>query len=266
MSCKYYKCERPTTSKKSDICRTHYQYEWRKANPDKLKGQLARYQAKNKERLAQYRREYREKNRESITKYQRHVMAKNAKNPVTEEHMTERVKERFFAKVEKTDTCWNWTGARTARRPERPQAPAKPGYGSININGRPFYAHRASWLMHNGPLIPGLVIDHLCENTLCVNPEHLQQVTNQENSMRSPRHSVNHGGYHKKTHCKYGHDRQGAPGVCPTCYKNARKPKTHCNRGHERTPEMKGKRCFHCYTEDLARSKEKRWQERQRNT
>jgi hypothetical protein len=222
MNCKYYKCEKPSTSATSDICRSHYHYEWRKANPDKHKAQQKRYKAKHKERLDQYRREYVEKNRESIRKNAREYMARNSRNVVTEEHMTDKVKERFFAKVDKTDTCWNWTGARAAYRPKRKIAEATQGYGMLNINGRNFYAHRASWLMHKGPLIKGLVIDHLCENTLCVNPEHMQQVTNEENAQRSPKHSKNHGGYvYYKEFCKNGHKRgiEMKSKPCPECAK-----------------------------------------------
>lgn len=221
MNCKYYNCERPTTSKKSNICRNHYQYEWRKNNPEKLSEQLKRYQEKNSNRLLEYRKQYREKNKESHRAYIRHYMAMNANNPVTEEHMTDKVKERFFAKVDKTETCWNWTGARTAYRKKRIAAEATIGYGVITINGRPFYAHRASWLMHKGSLTQGLVIDHLCENTICVNPEHLQQVTNDENAKRSPKHTANGARY--------------------TWYAET------CKRGHKRGIELKGKSCPECY-------------------
>ena len=127
--------------------------------------------------------------------YNRQYMAKNARNEVKAEDFTPQKEELFFAKVEKTDTCWNWTGAKTASRPERPNAPATQGYGVFNINRRPFYAHRLSYLVYNGPLLDGLVIDHICDNSLCVNPDHLKQVTNNENTMRSPRHSTNYGGY-----------------------------------------------------------------------
>lgn len=134
---------------------------------------------------------------EARRRYVRNFMAKHSKNEVTKEHFTDYKAELFWAKVDKTDTCWNWVGAKTASRPERPQAPASPGYGVFNINNRPFYAHRLSYLVHNGPLVDGLVIDHICNNTLCVNPDHLKQVTNRENTLRSPRHSVNAGTYNK---------------------------------------------------------------------
>ena len=152
----------------------------------------------NRTKYADYRREY-----------SREYMAKNSKNPVRFEDIDDKVKERFFAKVDKTDTCWNWTGAVTAYRPNRPI-----GYGTMIVNSRPFYAHRLSFLMHNGYLTEGLVVDHQCNNTLCVNPDHLKQMTNGENIRR---------GYEirgRKTTCKYGHDRSNAPknSNCPTCW------------------------------------------------
>lgn len=138
-------------------------------------------------------------------------MAKNAKNPVNFEDITDSVKQRFFAKVDKTDTCWNWTGATTATRKNRAI-----GYGSFLINKRPFYAHRLSFLMHNGYLTEGLVVDHQCNNTLCVNPEHLKEMTSRENVWRSPIFKGNV----VATHCKYGHPRgpelKGKP--CPVCW------------------------------------------------
>jgi hypothetical protein len=222
MNCKYYKCENPTTSKKSDICKTHYHHEWRKANPDKLKAQAKRYYEGNKQKIAEYNKKYRKKNADSHRSYSRQYMAKNANNPVTQEHMTDALKERFFAKVDKTDTCWNWTSAKTAYKPKRIASDATKGYGFITINGRPFYAHRASWLMHKGPLVDGLVIDHLCNNTLCVNPDHLQQVTTRENTGRSPKYTGNGARYNWYSEtCKRGHKRgielKGKP--CPECYR-----------------------------------------------
>ena len=68
--------------------------------------------------------------------------------------------EKFWAKVQKTDTCWLWTGA-----------VGTAGYGSYRLNGKKQGAHRISWQLVNGPI--RLNILHRCDVKLCVNPEHL---------------------------------------------------------------------------------------------
>lgn len=75
--------------------------------------------------------------------------------------------------------CWIWTGCST-----------KQGYGSFgwkdeNGKGVLALAHRISWALSRGPIPDGLVIDHLCKVTCCVNPDHLEPVTQKENYWRS---------------------------------------------------------------------------------
>jgi hypothetical protein len=73
--------------------------------------------------------------------------------------------------------CWSWLGAVD-----------RSGYGKVKvmIARRPRYtgAHRASWIARRGPIPNGMVIDHLCRNTLCINPAHMEIVTGQENNRR----------------------------------------------------------------------------------
>lgn len=73
------------------------------------------------------------------------------------------VEQRFWSRVNKTDTCWLWTAGKTK------------GYGTISVNGSPRYAHQLSWLWANGQetLPHGEGVLHKCDVPACVNPAHL---------------------------------------------------------------------------------------------
>lgn len=113
---------------------------------------------------------------------------------------------RFWAKVDKAGPtcehrpelgpCWLWTAA----------TDGDGRYGSFYWEGRLERAHRVSWLIAGNVLPDGLVLDHLCRTTLCVNPGHLEVVTQTENVMRGDcPTSVNA----KLTHCRNGHPLSG---------------------------------------------------------
>lgn len=98
--------------------------------------------------------------------------------------------ERY--KVDPATGCWNWTGPITWC-----------GYGRHPVNRKSVRAHRMFYEWHVGPIPKGLQIDHLCKNTVCVNPAHLEAVTAWENTMRSnARGAINA----RKTHCIHGHE------------------------------------------------------------
>ena len=70
--------------------------------------------------------------------------------------------------------CIEWTGRCDARW----------GYSRFRVNGQMTYGHRAAYEMVRGPIPDGLVLDHLCRNPPCVNPGHLEPVTDLENIRR----------------------------------------------------------------------------------
>ena len=58
------------------------------------------------------------------------------------------------------------------------------GYGIVTICGKKYYTHRVAYEELVGPIPDGLVLDHLCRNRRCCNPEHLEPVTDGENTRR----------------------------------------------------------------------------------
>lgn len=108
--------------------------------------------------------------------------------------------ERFWQYVDKTATCWHWTGGE------------KSGYGTFSLGGRSVQAHRYSYELVNGPIPGGRTLDHLCHTRVvndctdgarcphrsCVRPDHLEPVSLENN--------ISRGGNGAKTHCKRGHE------------------------------------------------------------
>ena len=104
-------------------------------------------------------------------------------------------KSRFWAKVKKSDGCWEWTGALT-----------RVGYGHFFMghrNDQRQGAHRVSWAIHNGPIHNGLHVLHRCDNRRCVRPSHLFLGTNQDNQQDCL--DKNRNARSRKTHCPHGH-------------------------------------------------------------
>lgn len=91
------------------------------------------------------------------------------------ETLVENPKTKYDRRIDKTGDCWVWLGSRDKR-----------GYGRIN-NGKGKWklAHRIIYELYVGKIPEGLVLDHLCMNQPCVNPEHLEPVTQTENIRRA---------------------------------------------------------------------------------
>lgn len=85
--------------------------------------------------------------------------------------------ERLLSSIVRTpEGCWEWRRSLAGHRKE---------YGQIRHHGRMWYAHRAAYDVFVGAIPTGCEIDHLCRNTFCVNPAHLEPVTPEENQRRA---------------------------------------------------------------------------------
>jgi len=97
--------------------------------------------------------------------------------------------DRFWSKVVAlANGCWEWNGHRD-----------RLGYGRFMVERRPRLTHRLAFEELIGPIPDGLEPDHLCRNTSCLNPTHLELVTHAENIRRGYSHKP------RPTHCPHGH-------------------------------------------------------------
>lgn len=114
------------------------------------------------------------------------------------------LRKRFESKLIYAESgCWEWKGAHFKAT----------GYAMFSIRNprdgtwQPTVAHRVSYELYIGPIPDGLQVDHLCRNRGCVNPDHLEAVTQQVNLSR---------------------------GMSPAAISVR---ENRCQRGHEFTPE-----------------------------
>lgn len=159
--------------------------------------------------------------------------------------------ERFWSKVVREghpQGCWVYEPA--TRMPR--------GYGVFRLSKSEgsIRSHRYAYQISMGPIPEGLTLDHLCRNTTCVNPQHLEPVTASENSIRAHRN---------KPACRHGHlysevgftiGKTKGERLCNACRAKNRQLKsmrekaaraanpstpkpwrTHCSKGHEYTEE-----------------------------
>lgn len=104
----------------------------------------------------------------------------------------ERFDEKYIPVTE--SGCWLWMGSINPN-----------GYGHFSFKGKPVRAHIFAYEQKHGPVPDGFELDHKCRVRSCVNPDHVEPVTHQENVSRG-----DSGKYLKeKTHCKQGHPYSG---------------------------------------------------------
>lgn len=114
--------------------------------------------------------------------------------------------EKFLVRIVQGDGgCWQWIGASDRH-----------GYGLFAYERQRRLAHRFAYELFVGAIPPGLELDHLCRDRLCVNPLHLEPVTRLENMLRSPH-------FQRARHSK---PKETSRPLSPTC-----------SKGHEYTPE-----------------------------
>lgn len=87
--------------------------------------------------------------------------------------------------------CWIWQGSLDTR-----------GYGRFVAEGVKYKAFWFYWEQENGPVPEGLVLDHLCRVPACMNPAHLEPVTNGENVLRGQGPPALNA---RKAECQNGH-------------------------------------------------------------
>ena len=147
--------------------------------------------------------------------------------------------DRFWEKVQiQTNGCWEWTAAKDEE-----------AYGFFRAGGKQVRAHRWAYEYCIGLIPPGLEPDHLCRNRSCVNPWHMEPVTNIVNILRGNGQGAINA---RKTHCKKGHplagdnlgiQSDGKKRYCVTCYREWKRTAWHRKHPEDKIREYQRKTC-----------------------
>lgn len=137
-------------------------------------------------------------------------------------------RDQFWSRVDKSEDCWIWSAGKDGN-----------GYGVAIVGSRSdgtyrhVKAHRLSYELTVGQIPDGLQVDHLCRVRACVNPAHLEPVTQRENILRGEGASAKAA---RQTHCKRGHPLSGDNLMhradanrreCLTCHRDRERSRLH---------------------------------------
>jgi hypothetical protein len=126
---------------------------------------------------------------------QKHYSRKLRHGNLTGRYPQGPAEERFWLRVQKSDGCWTWQGAKGDH-----------GYGHFTADGGvDVSTHRYSYQLHHGEIPPGMVICHRCDNPVCVNPDHLFLGTQRDNVQDMIQKGRRVSYWALRTHCKNGH-------------------------------------------------------------
>ena len=124
-----------------------------------------------------------------------HYNQQHRGRPLTPIRPTLSTEERFFAKVAQDGDCWRWIGAI-----------GRHGYGNFLAEGQYLRAHCWAYEHLRADIPDGLVIDHLCRNQWCVNPWHLEPVTQAVNVQRGDSAEARRAQCAAIRRCRNGHE------------------------------------------------------------